>query len=201
MTRRLSFAAAILLGTTVMCSAQSSSSSPSQQDTSKPASAPATQSGSQSQQASGTQQTSQAQTKPANPSAEESGKKKSKKVWTNDELGSVKDGVSVVGDHPAGQKHAASNPPSSSASSSSYTPPTNYEILVQTYLDKLAPLRSDLADIDRNIQKAKDAMGNAREDTAAWIHVYEEKRRVVLAKIDAIEDEARKRGVTPGDLR
>jgi hypothetical protein len=197
----LSFAAVILLGTTVTCSTQSSSSSASQQDTSKPASASSTPSASQSQQASGTQQTPQAQTKTANPSADESGKKKPKKVWTNDELGSAKGGVSVVGDHSGGQKGATASSSSSSSSSYSYTPPTNYEVVVQTYLDRLAPLRSDLADIDRNIQKAKDAMGNAREDTAAWIHAYEEKRHNVLAKIDAIEEEARKRGVAPGDLR
>ena len=106
-----------------------------------------------------------------------------------------------MGDHSGGQRGATTRSPSSPSSSSSYTPPTNYEILVQTYLDKLAPLRSDLADIDRNIQKAKDTMGNAREDTDAWIRVYEEKRRNVLAKMDAIEEEARKRGVAPGDLR
>jgi len=73
--------------------------------------------------------------------------------------------------------------------------------LVQSYRDKLAPLRSNLADIDRKIQMAKEAKGNAREDTAAWIQVYDGKRRDVVAKMERIEDEAHRAGVLPGDLR
>jgi hypothetical protein len=73
--------------------------------------------------------------------------------------------------------------------------------LVQSYRDKLAPLRSNLADIDRKIQLAKEAKGNAREDTAAWIKVYDGKRKDVLARMERIEDEAHRAGVLPGDLR
>jgi hypothetical protein len=145
----------------------------------------------QSSSATSGQQDGSNQTKNQNPPPAEN---KKKKVWTNDDVGSGKDGVSVVGTQESG-----STPTSNSCSSCSK--PSPYERLVKSYRDKLEPLRSDLTDIDRKIQMAKEAYGNAREDTAAWIKVYDGKRKDVLAKIERIEDEARRAGVRPGDLR
>jgi len=131
-----------------------------------------------------------AQTKPAALADEK--KKKPKKVWTNEELNSVKGDVSVVGDHPSSVESAT---PSAAPKAS------DYDRLVDSYVRKLGPLRSDLADLDRKIQKVKEAKGNAREDTAAYLRVYADKRGDIQAKIDAILEDARRHGVAPGDLR
>jgi hypothetical protein len=189
MVRLLVIASLVFFGLAMVCSAQSSSSpssSSGQQDTSKPPSA------------SPTQAPSQAQAKPTNQPAEGNNKRKPKKVWTNEELGSMKGGVSVVGEQPSTAGGSAASSPSRSLD---YSPPSDYEVRVNTYRDRLAPLRANLEEIDRNIQKAKEAKGNASEDTAAWIRVYEGKRSGVLAKMDTILDDARRHGVTPGDLR
>src|ERR1700733_12571980 len=113
------------------------------------------------------QQDGSNQTKNQNPPPAES---KKKKVWTNDDVASGKDGVSVVGTQDSG-----STPTSNSCSSC--LKPSPYERLVKSYRDKLEPLRSNLADIDRKIQMAKEAHGNASEDTAAWIEDYDGKRK------------------------
>jgi hypothetical protein len=145
----------------------------------------------QSSPATSGQQDGSNQTKNQNPPAAES---KKKKVWTNDGVGSAKDSGSFTGPQDSG-----STPTSNSCTSCSK--PSPYERLVKSYRDKLEPLRSNLADIDRKIQMAKEAHGNASEDTAAWIKVYDGKRKDVLAKMERIEDEARRAGVLPGDLR
>ena len=110
-------------------------------------------------------------------------------MWTNEDMGSVKGVVSIVGEH---SDTAGGLAVSSSSHSSDYSPPSDYEVRVNSYRGRLAPLRADLEEIDRNIQKAKEAKGNASEDTAAWIRVYEGKRSGVLAKIDLILDDARR---------
>jgi hypothetical protein len=186
MVRLLVIASLVFVGSATVCSAQSPSSSSGQQDSSKTPSA------------SQTQAAPQAQAKPSNQPAEEKNKKKPKKVWTNEEMGSVKGGVSIVGEH---SSTAGGSEASSSPRSLDYSPPSDYEVRVNSYRGRLAPLRTDLEEIDRNIQKAKEAKGNASEDTAAWIRVYQSKRSGVLAKIDTILDEARRHGLAPGDLR
>jgi DNA-binding ferritin-like protein len=113
-------------------------------------------------------------------------------------MGSMKGGVSVVGERSSATGGSAA---SSSSRSLDYSPPSDYAVRVNAYRDRLAPLRANLEEIDRNILKAKEAKGNASEDTAAWIRVYEGRRSGVLAKIDSILDEARRHDVTPGDLR
>ena len=185
--RALILAGLVVVGTGAVCAAQSSSSasiaptsSPSgQQDAAKPVPSPAPQAS----------PAAQGQANAGKPSTDDSSKKK---VWTNDELVEVKGDVSVVGG-------AGSN---AGAPKSSVTPKTTaYDKLADSYQRKLSALRGDLADLDRKIQLAKDAKGNSREDTAAWIAVQNKKRQDILAKIERIQDEARRRGVLPGDLR
>jgi hypothetical protein len=183
MVRPLWITGLVVFGMASVSSAQSSSATAGSSTSS------ASTSGQQDGTASKTG--AQAQTKNQDPSTAEN-KKKPKKVWTNEDVGSRKDGVSVVGAQESG---------SDSSSCSSCAKPPPYELLVQSYRQKLEPLHSNLADIDRKIQIAKEAKGNAREDTAAWIKVYDGKRKDVLAKMERIEDEARRAGVLPGDLR
>lgn len=166
MTRALLIIGLVFLATVSVTSAQSSSPASGQQDGSN-------------------------QTKSPNPPPAES---KKKKVWTNDDVASAKDGVSVIGAQDSGSTPASN-------SCTNCAKPPSYDRLVKTYHDKLEPLRANLADIDRKIQMAKEAHGNASEDTAAWIKVYDGKRKDVLAKMERIEDEARRAGVLPGDLR
>jgi hypothetical protein len=183
MVRPLLIAGLVFFGMTSVSSAQSSSSTAGPSTSGSPTSG--------QQDGSNPRPGAQASTKNQDPSPAEN-KKKQKKVWTNEDVGSMKDGVSVVGAHESG---------STSSSCSSCSEPSGYERLVQSYRDKLAPLRSNLADIDGKIQLAKEAKGNAREDTAAWIKVYDGKRKDVLARMERIEDEAHRAGVLPGDLR
>jgi hypothetical protein len=183
MVRPLLITGLVFFGMVSVLSAQSSSA------TAEPSTSGPSTSG--QQDGANPKPAAQAQTKNLDPSSAEN-KKKQKKVWTNEDVGSMKDGVSVVGAHETG---------STSPSCSTCSEPSAYERLVRSYRDKLAPLRSNLADIDRKIQMAKEAKGNAREDTAAWIKVYDGKRKDVLAKIERIEDEGQRAGVLPGDLR
>src|ERR1700731_4767605 len=85
------------------------------------------------QDGSNPQAATQAQTKSQDPSAAEN-KKKPKKVWTNEDVGSKRDGVSVVGAHEGG---------STSSSCSSCAKPADYERLVLSYREKLEPLRAN----------------------------------------------------------
>jgi len=153
----------VFLGSALACCAQSSTSSSGQQDSS---------------------------TKPESQPPDEN-KKKPKKIWTNEELDSVKGSVSVVGDNSSDSESLSPSAPPN---------PSAYDRLVDSYLKKLAPLRSDLADLDRKIQNTKEAKGNASEDTAAWLRVFADKQGDIQAKIDLILEDARQHGVTPGDL-
>jgi hypothetical protein len=198
------FAAVLSLGLGLRCAAQSSSSpsasSSKQQEVSKQTSASATSSSSTPSGAAPAQGQpgDQAPSKATN-KTEDGEKKKPKKVWTNEELRSSHGAVSVVGDSSNGANGTVGS--SSSANSSCCTQDTAYDRLLESYRSKLSPLRETLADLDRKIQQAKEAKGNAREDTAAWIKVYEGKRSDVSAKIAALEDEAERKGLLPGDVR
>jgi hypothetical protein len=188
MVRPFVVMSALFFGLATVCLAQSSSSSGSSGTCS-----------SSSQSNSSTSQASpDAKTKAPDPAAD---KKKTKKVFTNDDLGSAGNGASAAAPAVNGASTACASCNSSKPKASSASDAAAYDRLVDTYQRKLAPLRSDLADMDRKIQLAKEAKGNAREDTAAWIDVWNKKRADIQAKIDRIQDEARHNGVLPGDLR
>jgi Skp family chaperone for outer membrane proteins len=116
-------------------------------------------------------------------------------VWTNDEIEGAKSDTSITNKNVAGAGGASSSSPSAAAKSATY------ENLVKTYQKKLAPLRDQLAEIDRKVQQVKDLKGNARENTEQLLSYYGEKRAGVQLKIDRVEEDARRDGVAPGDLR
>jgi len=146
---------------------------------------------------------SSAPTKPATQtSGKDSGAKKEKRVWTNENLSDAKGSVSVVG----GNDEGRSNGPAGKAPDAPY---------VAGVKKKLEKLRDDLAAADQQIAKLRqftrgDAVGTNglqrhkgynTKPVSQQIQDLEAKKKDLEAQIDALLDEARKRGVEPGQLR
>jgi hypothetical protein len=152
---------------------------------------------------------------PANPPAE---KKKQKKVWTNDEIGSVGGTVSVVGEPTA---------PSSTGSSSSglnkkkTEPDANapaddaHQRLIDNYRNQIAEIHSEIDSIDERITQLKSFKAENTDPSGGinptqgynmvpledQVKQLEEKKKKLDSKISDIEIEAEKNGIDPGDLR
>ncbi len=47
----------------------------------------------------------------------------------------------------------------------------------------------------------KNAKGSVRENIESQVQIREDKRKRIQAQINEIEEEARRRGIAPGDLR
>ena len=148
-------------------------------------------------QATGTPQSPSGETKPPDP-------KQAKKTWTNDNLSDAKGAVSVVGDSKAGSK-TKSNPAKPADA--------QYVASVRKQLEKL---NVQMADADKQIadltnfskgESSKSASGIKlnkgynREPVEVQIHALQEKKKDLQSKMEALLDEARKRGVEPGQLR
>ena len=130
--------------------------------------------------------------------------RKPKKVWTNDEISGLNGGVSVVGDE------AKAKPPKSSNTQSSANASE-----ISRLRRELQKLRTDLEKIDKQIHDLKQF--NAGETTGSagmqlhrgysstpvpdQIKQLEEKKKWIEGRIEALEDDARKRGIEPGQLR
>jgi hypothetical protein len=153
------------------------------------------------------------QTSPAAAAAQDAGtaKKKPKKVWTNDEISSVKGNVSVVGDASAPVAGKSSQEPD--ADSATPGAPTGQQIA--DFRDRLLQLRVQLEIIDKKISdlrsfKAEDTSaagginikhGYSMTPVAEQIKQLQEKKKQVETQIDAMEELARKNGIDPGRLR
>jgi hypothetical protein len=151
-------------------------------------------------EATGTPQSSsqaQEETKPSDP-------KQSKKIWTNDNLSDAKGAVSVVGDSKAGSK--SKTHPARPADA-------QYVAYVRKQLEKLNVQMSEadkqVADLT-NFSKGQSStsasgikLGKSynREPVEVQIHALQEKKKDLQSKMGALLDEARKRGVEPGQLR
>lgn len=127
---------------------------------------------------------------------------KPKKVWTNENLSGASGTVSVVGDPKSKPKTTSSKPADA-----------QYIASTRKQLEKL---QSQIADADKQItdltnfskgEPSTDAggiklnKGYNREPIEVQIHVLQEKKKDLQAQIDALLDEARKKGVEPGQLR
>jgi hypothetical protein len=139
------------------------------------------------------QPASQPQTPPpddgaaAAPKPDASKAKKPKKVWTEDEMGKLNGKVSVVGDgKPPGGSESTGARGRDSASS---------------YRDRLAPLRQKLEKIQTQIRDLQSAKLGGRENISWKVEQLEAQKKDVQGQIDAVEEEARKNGVEPGQLR
>jgi len=132
--------------------------------------------------------------------------KKTKKVWTNDDVNGLKDPVSVVGNSKNAGR-AGSGSGSGSKADPQYIANTKKE---------LAKLQSQLEDTDKQLSDLKDFSAGKAPATSSGYQInkgynrvpvdqqitgLEDKKKQLEGKIDALLDEARKKGLLPGDLR
>jgi|ERR1700687_2005419 len=130
--------------------------------------------------------------------------KKSKKVWTNDNLSDANGAVSVVGDSRNGPKAKPSGGKPVDA---------HYLLALRKQLNKL---QEQIADTDKQLVDLKNFSEGEPSSSAGGIKLdkrysrepievqmrgLQEKKKDLQAKTDALLDEARKKGVEPGQLR
>jgi len=118
-------------------------------------------------------------------------KRKSRKIWTEEEISAVSGSISVVGDpHPSdNSSRTPTSPSASDGRDASY------------YRGRLAPLRQKIEDLDREIQEMKSVKGTVRENLEAQVQIREARREKIQKQINEIEEDARRHGIAPGDLR
>ena len=149
----------------------------------------------------------------SDPGSAESGKKKPKKVWTNEEISNVggAGSISVVG------KEADSNAKGSSKGNSAKTTRTSSakENQPGSYRSRLRQLHNQLETTEKQISDLRNFNGEStgtsggvdmnrgysRTSVGDQIKILEEKKKQLQAQIGEIEDQARKDGIEPGDLR
>ncbi len=127
---------------------------------------------------------------------------KPKKVWTNYNVSGAKGAVSVVGDPSSKPKPAPPKPANA-----------QYAASVRKQIEKL---QAQIDDIDKQLVDLKNfsegepstsASGikldksYEREPIEVQMRALQNKKKDLQSKIDALLDEARKKGVEPGQLR
>lgn len=143
---------------------------------------------------------SQAQNPPASADA-----KKPKKVLTNEDLSSSTGKISVVGN---GQNNPANKPKAAA-------PKTANPQYVASVRNQLEKLLKQIVDVDKQITDLKNFKSGEpstnssgveldkryeREPIEVQIRALQDKKKDLQAKVDALYDEARKKGVDPGEL-
>ena len=143
---------------------------------------------------------------PATPAGGE--KKKPKKVWTNDEIGSVGGQISVVG-----TPEAKTEKPSAKADAAAS--PDAHQQQVDRYKEQMKQYQAQMDAADKQIEKLKNFKG---ENTAPsggitptqaytmtppedQLKQLEDKKKQLQTKMDDTELEARKNGVSSSELR
>jgi len=138
------------------------------------------------------------------------GAKKTKKVWTNENLSDAGGTISVVGD----TRNAAKSPARTDQKSTSdnAVDPRAISGLRQ----QLEKLQAQLADVDRQLADLKDfskgsSKGSGGIQRNTWeynsssvdeqLRTLQANRNQIQAAIDSVYDNARKRGIEPGQLR
>jgi chaperonin cofactor prefoldin len=127
---------------------------------------------------------------------------KPKKVWTNENLSGANGPISVVGD-PKGKP----KPPSSKAANDQY---------VANVRKQLEKLQQQIAEVDKQLVDLKNFSAGEpttsasgiklnksydREPIEVQIRALQEKKKDLHSQVDTLLDEARKKGVQPGQLR
>jgi hypothetical protein len=130
--------------------------------------------------------------------------KKPKKVWTNDNLSDANGAVSVVG-----------NPKNALKGKQTGAKPADAQYIA-SLRKQLSKLQEQIVDVDKqlgdltNFSKGEPSSsasgiklnkGYNREPIEVQMRALQEKKKELQAKTDALLDEARKKGVEPGQLR
>ena len=188
MYRALGFGIVLVFITALNCVAQSSDTS-SQSPSKTPAPA--------------APQTASQDANPAGAAASDQTKKKPKKVWTNEEIPSAGGEISIVGD--SSQSHHSEGT-TNSAKGTNAQRIESYRKLILQYRKQLDALDKQIADF-RNF-KADNSSGGmdphgryTMTPSEDRIKQLEDKKKQIQAKIDALEEAARKEGIEPGQLR
>lgn len=128
--------------------------------------------------------------------------KKPKKVWTNEDISRTSEAVSVAGDPKNKPKPASSKPANA-----------QYVASVRKQLDKL---QGQIADIDKQLVDLKNFSAGEpsmsasgikldksyqREPIEVQMRALQDKKKDLESKVDALLDEARKKGVDSSQLR
>ena len=128
--------------------------------------------------------------------------KKPKRVWTNDDIPASKNAASTNTDPKAKAQPSGAKPANA-----------GYVASVKKQLDKY---QSQIADIDKQLTDLKNFSDGEpstgasgvklntkyqREPIEVQMRALQDQKKDLLAKMDALLDEARKKGVEPGDLR
>jgi TolA-binding protein len=129
---------------------------------------------------------------------------KPKKVWTNENISGASGVVSVVGDA-QGSAKARSNPEKPADAQYISTARKQLEKL-QSQIDDTRKQIADLKNFSRGAPSSSSSgieldHRYAREPIEVQIRSLEDKKKDLQAKIDALLDEARKKGIEPGQLR
>lgn len=147
------------------------------------------------------QDSASSQPQPATPPREEP--KKTKKVWTNENLGEVSASpISQVGDARNGSQ------------GNSNAKPPNPQV-VAAFRKQLTTLQAQVTGVDKQIADLKSFSkgetpgangmqlhkGYSTEPIDDQVRKLEEKKKSLAAKMDAVLDAARKQGIEPGQLR
>jgi hypothetical protein len=129
--------------------------------------------------------------------------KKTKKVWTNDDVNGLSGPVSVVGN----SKNLGKAGGAGSKADGQYIVNTRKELAkLQSQMDDTNKQLADLTDFSAGKAAATSSgyqinKGYNREPVDQQITGLQAKKKELQGKIDALVDEARKKGVEPGDLR
>ncbi|MGB2622156.1 MAG: hypothetical protein WA857_07480 [Candidatus Acidiferrum sp.] len=137
-------------------------------------------------------------------------KKKQKKVWTDDDMSKVQGGISVVGDANSSNGSSEARQEEGAISGDAAQ-----ESQIGNYREQLRQLQAQLDVTDKKIDdlrnfKAEDTSasgginpnhGYTMTPVADQIKQLEDKRKQIQDQIDAVTDEARKKGIEPGQLR
>jgi len=145
------------------------------------------------------------------PAVQAADKKKPTKVWTNDEITSVKNGVSVVGDTDKnGSRHSYLRADDQEKENQDL-----HKQQVGKCRNQIRELRDRIDAVDKRLSQLKDFKAdNTSASGGIKLHQgynmvpltdqvkqLEDAKKQLQAQIEDIETEARKNGIEPGELR
>ena len=135
--------------------------------------------------------------------------KKPAKVWTNDDLGSLKGSISVVGGKRSAKNQSFAKPDQDDENAGSHAE------RVRPYRDAIDQLRTQIETADARIAQLKGFKAENGSPSGGvnpnqeynmvppeeQVKQLEEKKKQLQAKIEDLENQARKEGIDPGELR